>query len=180
MLSAFAEKYVTERRNKHGHPLRKKSKQTITDSFNQFQKRIGDLYLHQITDHHCRQFIENNQPSHRTAQKHYMNLRGAFRQAKEWGMVRDNPFDGFRPAIPLYTRKQLDDRCFWEHEFQEFFDALPTKTYSQRRLRNLLLVAHETGLRLGELRNMKWSWVDFEAGTVLISFDDDFAPKTFN
>lgn len=180
LLSEFAKRYVTERKNKHGHPLRKKSKQTITDSFNQFQKRIGDLYLHEITGDQCSRFIQTDQPSERTAQKHHTNLRGAFRQAQKWKLIQDNPFDGVRAPIPIYTNQQLEERCFWEHEFEQLFDAMPVKTHSQRRLRNLLLVAHETGLRLAELRHMKWSWVNFTEFTVTISFDGDFAPKTLN
>lgn len=179
-LSEFAERYVAERKNKHGHPLRKKSKQAITDSFNQFKKRIGDLYLHEITEKQCRVFIETDQPSRRTAQKHYQNLRGAFRQAQRWEIIKDNPFSGFQPPIPVYSKQEYDDRLFSEEEFEEFFEALPVKTHSQRRLRNMLLVAHETGLRLGEMRNMKWSWVNLNEYTIAIAFDDHFAPKTLN
>lgn len=45
-------------------------------------------------------------------------------------------------------------------------------------LADVVRVAVATGLRLGELRYLRWSWVDFETGFITVRRTGDFIPKS--
>ena len=45
-------------------------------------------------------------------------------------------------------------------------------------LTDVVKVAVCTGMRLGELVNLRWSWVDFETGFIVIRRSADFIPKS--
>lgn len=183
----FAAKYIAEHRTKRGRPLKEKSRKAILDSFNQFTKQCRhamglddeqEPYLHAITIEMCRLFILSGQSSDRSAQKHYMNLRAAFDTAVKVGYIGMNFFHQFIPPTPEYTDEEIDARCFTDEEFAVFVRYMPMETFADRRLRNMLVLASETGLRLGELRHVKESWLDLSQDILRVQSDKDFSPKT--
>lgn len=177
-LSDFADAFIETRRTKAGQPLKEKSRRAYRDSISQLRKRVGDKYVHAISERECRDFIRTGQPSDRSAQKHHTNLKCAFDWAVRERMVAVNYFATFDPPRPVYTDEEIESRCFGDEDFDILYAALPTKTYAQRRLRNMLLLAHQTGLRLGELRHVKRTWLDMTSMTLEVKSDRHFSPKT--
>lgn len=47
-----------------------------------------------------------------------------------------------------------------------------------RWLIDVVTVACGTGLRSGEVRSMRWSWIYFDEGTITVQETDDFTPKS--
>lgn len=178
LLSAFMEQHLSEHRTKNGQPLRPKSREALKDSFNQFIKRLGDKDLHLVTQEECDRFVWTGQPSDRTAEKHWTNLRAAFSAALHAELIDKNPFEGVKRPRPIYSDEEIEARCFSEEDFQLLIENLPVKTFSNRRLRNMLMIAHETGLRLGELRHVKHLWYDLERKVIRVKSDRTFMTKT--
>ena len=177
-LQDFFDRYLDEHRTKNGRPLRTKSRDAIRDSFNQFVKRVGNLYLHTITSDECRTFVWSGHPSDRTAEKHWVNLRASFRRAVKEGHLPTNPFDDVTKPSPQYSDEEVEARCFHEADFVKLLEHLPMRTFSQRRLRRMLILCNETGLRQGELRHVKFSWIEPHRHCLRIKSDDMFRPKT--
>ncbi len=192
-LLLYGDSYVSTHRTAQGRRLKPKSGKAILDTFNQFNKFVvkrieratgralppsESPYLHMITADDCFQFISSGKCSARSAQKHYVTLRAAFDTAVRQGLIQSNYFDDFSPPTPAYTDEQIEERCFSEEDFGKLYKALPTRTHADRRLRNIIMLLHETGLRLGELRHIKLTWIDLQNGVLRVKSDRDFSPKT--
>lgn len=165
-LSGFCATYVAERRTKQGLELKQSSRTAITDSFNQFINHISDKDISAVTHEDCRSFVEDRKQSQRSAQKHYCNLRSAFDEARRQGTIVQNFFHDIRKPVPKYTDEEIDARCFDEDDFNKLLTDLPLNTFAERRLRNMLLLAHETGVRNGELRHIRIDRIDISQKTL--------------
>lgn len=160
----------------------KKTQNTIRDSFRQMQKRIGDKMVHEITLDDCQRFIlkyeqpggtQSTRQQVHTVRKHYQHLRSAFTWAVEAGFLTENHFIKFkRPKAP---ESELD--YFSEDDFDTLYMSMPTATYAERRLRNLVVLAYETGMRLAELRFLQLDSVDLKNRRVKIRVTEFFVPK---
>jgi len=192
-LTAFPEEHLTRR----GTRLAKRTKKTYSDTFSQFRKFICEKcrkngrclddatcmyhrrYMHEITEAECRAFILTSpQPSDRTAQRHYTVLRGAFAEAVRQQFIQVNPFDRFRAPVPVETADQIAERCFTDEQFATLLAVLPSTTHAERRLRNMLVLAMETGMRFGEFRHARLDWIDKDSMTITVQSSRDFNLKT--
>jgi integrase len=68
-------------------------------------------------------------------------------------------------AVKLYQEHYARNRCLSPEEEGRLLEALPA------RLRPLVTVALNTGMRRGELQALRWSDVDFATGTLHIRRD---------
>lgn len=95
----------------------------------------------------------------------YINLlvRACFAIAKADGLTMVNPTDGIK-----FREVKRDDRikAFSREEQSKFVTYLHS---SQEPLKELLLFALGTGLRLGECLCLKWSDVDLQSGVVHVT-----------
>jgi integrase len=84
-------------------------------------------------------------------------LRHMLNKAVEWGMLDENPFTRFRD--PIFFEERNDRvRFLEEDEIKRLLDVSPPY------LANLIKGAIFTGLRKGDLFNLKWSDVNLERG----------------
>lgn len=103
-----------------------------------------------------------------TANNRLGMLRTALRYAMEEGRIQADPLAGMRRVedpsrgrIPrLYTPDQL--RAILGH---------------QGPLRLPMAVMTYTGMRLGEVAAMRWSWLDWQGGVIRIRQEADWSPK---
>lgn len=145
-LTQFRDEYIRALRGRYS----KKSIKTILDSFNQLTKRIGDLQLSDITVREMENFIYSGQPSAQTSARHYRTLRAIFNKGVKWKLIGANPLLGFDK--PLVVEESAD--YFTVPEFQLLVSQFDTSTFAMKRLRNIAVLAFETGMRLGELLNV--------------------------
>jgi integrase len=84
-------------------------------------------------------------------------IRHMMNKAVEWGMLDTNPFEKFKDPIFF---KETNDRVRFleEEEIRKLLQISPPY------LANLIKAAIFTGLRRGDLLNMKWFDVDLERG----------------
>ena len=111
--------------------------------------------------------------SARTVQYTHAVLRRALKQSKRWGMVDRNVADDVDP--PRLKREEI--RPLDREQARRLL-----QTAEGDRLHALCVVAVTAGLRPGEMRALRWSDVDLEAGSLRINralSDGEFAaPKT--
>ena len=78
-------------------------------------------------------------------------LRHIFRKAVEWEIIEQNPFIKGKSLILKENNKRL--RFLTEDEISKLLDACPNY------LRNIVECALNTGMRRGEILNLKWNQI---------------------
>ncbi|KAF0139477.1 MAG: int [Stygiobacter sp.] len=155
------------------HPT--KSKRYIISielSFNQLISFCGDITLKQINTQILDRFISKTfARTQRGAHQYYRTLKAAFNKAVEWNYIETNPFSKvkFPRLTKVYPVFLTED------------DLLIILTNTQLQyLKDVFTVAFYTGMRLGELINMKWSWIDFFKNQITVKCSAEFTTKSKN
>jgi integrase len=84
-------------------------------------------------------------------------LKHLFRMGVEWGMVRENP----AAPVKLFGRDEGRTRFLTEEEVESVLDACKRAT-DYPWLYPLVLLALNTGMRLGELLALTWASIDLD------------------
>lgn len=130
---------------------------------------FGDRRLHQITPHDIERLKKDRKESptrlHRERANGTVNrelglLRHMLNKAVFWGMIDENPFSRFR---------EFEERIFLEEDnsrvrFLEEDEIRKLLSVSPPYLKNIIKAAILTGLRKGDLLNLKWGDIDLERG----------------
>lgn len=170
LLSEFTREYIAF----ISGLLTPKSVSTIRDSLRQFAKHIGDKPLSDISLEECERFIGTAHRSAHSARKHYGHLRSAFDKACRWSHIERNPFTMFkRPKAP-----EVQTGCFSIEDVEALLRAVPTERFATRRLRHMIILAFETGLRLGEIRHLTIDAVNVERRLLTVQNTESFTTKS--
>ena len=174
-LGDFTEEYLASRR---GEKISTGQLKELSQSLSFLRRVVGDVPLHTITVQQCERFVTRGWRakgwgSLYSAKKHYQNLSAAFKAAVRWGHVRTNPFDQIKKPKPIERMPEILTR----RELSLLFDSLPDDNYFERRLRNFVLLAVNTGLRHSEILHMERRWIDFQAGEIRVPVKRDWTPK---
>ncbi len=139
-------------------------------SFNQFILFAGDILLNQITIRLIDSFISTTfKRAEYSAALYYRTLKAAFSTAENWEYIPSNPFKKIKAPktptrIPIFISKD-ELTIILEHTEGEY-------------LKNLFTFAFHTGMRVGEIVNMKWDWIDIKGKSIKIKNDDSFTTKS--
>jgi len=122
-----------------------------------------------------------------TLRYRYRHFAGFFSWCKDAGLVKDNPVDNVkRPKdgerIPEFlTPAQLERllRCI-DADYELNVAGGHARDGEVLWLKDLILLAVNTGLRMGELVSLRWQDVDFDSGFVTIRNREDFQTKSGN
>jgi len=175
-LANFTEEYLSSRR---GERISESQLKELRASLTFLGRVVGDVPLHTITVQDCERFITRGWraegwKSLYSARKHYQNLHAAFGTAVRWQHIRTNPFAEIKKPKPVERMPEVLSR----RELSLLFDSLPDDTYKDRRIRNVVLLAVHTGLRLGELLHLERRDVDFVANVLFVRSKRDWTPKS--
>jgi excisionase family DNA binding protein len=127
-----------------------KSRLKILDQF------FGDTYLDEITPLSITKVIRwriESGNSKSTSNRYLALLKKMFNVAIDEEYLRENPA---RKAKKYSEKDCTNDRVFSEEEESKLMKA------SSPRLRSVIFVVLQTGLRLGEVLSLKWELIDFE------------------
>ena len=96
------------------------------------------------------------------------------RRGFQLGYEEDPPLVRRIPAIPKLEEDNARQGFIVQEQYERILSELP------ERLKALFVVGYHVGTRLGELRKLKWSQVDFEAGVIrlYVSQTKGKAPRT--
>lgn len=164
-LTTFLNEYL-------GYVKPTKSKSYIISiklSFNKFIEYAGDIQLTNVTNRIIDQFIAFTfKRTQRGASHYFRTLKAAFNKALEWNYISTNPFLSvkFPKIVKSYPAFLTED---------ELFIIQCNSGYSH--LHDIFKVAFYTGMRLGELINMRWNWIDFHKKIITVKCLEDFSTK---
>jgi site-specific recombinase XerD len=166
-LSKFAIEYKTYVSKVHSARYLEKS---VTPSFNRLRKYLPDEHLKRITTKDVDQFIASVQlKSKYAASLYYRTLKAAFNKAVVWNYLDENPFNKIKSpkvanSFPVYiTEAEL---------------ILILNKTTDKLLMDIITTAFFTGMRLGELINMKWDWIDFKEELITVKNTNEFRTKS--
>jgi integrase len=166
LLSSFYNEYKAYIKNTYSEKYLKKA---VIPSFTTLQKHIPDIKLDSISTRVLDQFISStNARSKFCASLYYRTLKAAFNKALVWNYIEVNPFSKIKtPKVPKSLPLFIS-----EGELIEILNS----TNSQL-MKDIFTMAFYTGMRLGELLNMKWNWIDFTQNIITIKNSNQFISK---
>jgi len=167
LLSVFIKEYKTYVTNTYSEKYLKKA---VTPAFNQLTKYVSDVSLDNITVKNLDDFISSvYSKSKFAASLYHRTLKAAFNKAMIWNYIQENPFNKIKTpkvtkSFPVYLSEA------------ELIQIL-NKTEDQL-LKNIFITAFFTGMRLNEILNMKWDWINFSQDIITVKNSDDFKTKS--
>jgi site-specific recombinase XerD len=143
---------------------------SINLSFNQLENYLGNVQLNNIDVRMIDKFITSTfERTHRGAHLYYRTLKAAFTKALLWNYLNENPFKKIK-----FPKLQKNNQIFITKK--EFLLIL--ESTEEKSLCDLYTIAFYTGMRLGEITNMRTSWVDLDKNTITIKNGEGFISKS--
>jgi integrase len=135
-----------------------------------FAELFGETPLSQITTWQIEKWKaeRRNKVKPGTVNRELTVIKHMFRKAIEWGMTTTNPATAVK-RLPVNDQRT---RFLTEAEIQNLLLACE-KEITSPWLLSLVTLALNTGMRQGELLNLKWDGVNFERGVISV-----LQPKT--
>jgi len=145
-------------------------KGAVEPALNRLIDFAGDIPLKQLDLKTLDNFITKKYNSSKfTAALYYRALKAALSKAVSWDYISDNPLKKIKApkvtkSLPLFI-------------VEEDLNLIIEKTNSVQ-LKNIFLVAFYTGMRLGEILNMHFSWIDHSQNIIVVKNSDSFTTKS--
>jgi len=121
---------------------------------------LGQKYLHEINpldiEKYKQKRIQGLKPA--TVNLELACLKHIFTKAIEWGKAKGNP----AARVRLFKLNNMRTRYLEKEEIGRLIQACP------EHLKPIVTVALFTGMRKGEILNMKWSDIDFARGIITL------------
>ena len=151
IFDELADKY--EKEIKHQIAYKSYKKAWLANLCNKFSgQRLSEIKFYDLQSYH-RKFKETanrlgSKPSRSTSNKHINMLTQMFRMAVEWDLIEKSPFDGKRGLRQKENNKRL--------RFASKAEIALLHIASPPHLWDIIETAINTGMRRGELFNLKW------------------------
>jgi site-specific recombinase XerD len=165
-ITKFKDEYIA-----HIEPTKSISYiRSVKLSFKMLIAYAGDFLLRELDTHTIDKFITHTfARTPRGASLYYRTLKAAFSKAVLWNYISENPLKKIKSpkvskSFPIFIS---------EAELHTILGK--TK---EEYLRNIFFTAFYTGMRLGELVNMKWSWIDLNEKQIVVQCTDAFTTKS--
>lgn len=171
----FAKEYL-EKYAKHN---KRAWKSTDTVFIKHFTAFFGNKFLHEITPHDIERYKserlsskkgsykKNKSPEDKprsispaTVNREMSWLRGLFNRAIDWGKVEHNPLK----KVKFFKENNQRTRYLEKEEITRLLE------HCDFDLRAVVILAINTGMRKGEIQNLKWNDIDIAKGTIRIPF----------
>ena len=166
-LSDFQIKMIDYSKSIH----KSKTTLSINTSFNEFIRVIGNKLIREVNLFDIEKFISEKvkTTTNWSVKKYVITLSTAFNKAMDWNYITENPF---RKVKPIKT-PDLNHSIFTKEEFNRFIDST-----ERLDVRELFYFALLTGMRLGEILNIKFEDIDINKKIIKVCNKDDFQTKT--
>ena len=165
-LSKFQEEYLEYIRvTKSKHYER-----SVKTSFKILIEFSGDICLSDLDLRTLDKFITHTYArTQRGASLYYRTLKAAFSKAVLWNFLSENPFKKIK--TPKVSKS-----------FPVFISEIELKTILENTeeayLKDLFITTFYTGMRIGEVLNMKWSWIDLKEKLITVQCSQSFTTKS--
>lgn len=135
-----------------------------------FIEIIGDINLQQITPFHWDKYqsVRLQQVSPVTVNIELRTLSSVLNKAFRWKVIDRNPF----ASLSLCRVPEKNPEYISKEEFQLFYNAMGNDWY-----KDIVQFAVLTGMRRGEITNLKWKNIDLIEKTILVISSPTFRTK---
>lgn len=146
----------------------KKSYERDITSIKYLSRAFGDKNIHQINSWHIEQYKSNRKkdltcygrpPSNATINRELACLKTMFNKAIEWSLISANP----AKDIKSFRENNVNLRILSPEEFQKLYDN------SSDIFKSFLTIAINTGLRPGEILNLRWKDIDLKQNYINVT-----------
>lgn len=139
----------------------------VKSTLKTFQAYTGDIQLNKISSQLVEKFLSSVKSKHRT-RTHYINLKSAFNKAILWNYIFENPLQ----KIKIQKVPTNNPLFLTENEIEMIIQNEPNDN-----LKANYLFAFHTGMRLGEIINLKWNQISFQERIIRVHNTDEFTTK---
>ncbi len=145
----------------HAKPNKRSWQTTDAKYLKNLVPYLGERYLHEITPELVERYKAQRKESVSVASvnRELALLKCMFNKAITWGYAKDNPV----------RRVKLFKENNWRTRFLEKEEIGKLLSNSPPVLRAILTVALNTGMRKGEIQNLKWRDIDFERSYLTVT-----------
>lgn len=142
---------------------------SVNLSFDMLEEHFGHIKLNLITSHKLEKFFDltYNRTQH-GAYLYLRTLKAAFNKAKRWNHISLNPFIVIK--LPKIAKQR--PTFISEEQLSQIINVTDEKYY-----KNAFLFAFYTGMRLGEIVNLRWTEVSFPENLITVKSSHDFRTK---
>ena len=166
LLSKFEDEYLKSvSLSKSKHYIR-----SVELSFKHLKESIGDIPLNKVEVKQVDNFINSVYArSESGASLYFRTLKAAFSKAVIWNYIAENPFKKIKSPkvskpLPLFIS---------EDELKKILDKTP-----RQFLKDIFTIGFYSGLRISEILNMKWSWIDENQNLIITKISDEYKTKS--
>ena len=165
ILSKFRDEYMQHLTQTHSG----KYLISVKLSFKMLIEFLGDVPLASLDNRVLEKFITMTYARTKAgAGLYYRTLKASFSKAVDWKYLNQNPLKKVKmpklpKAIPLFLT--LSD-----------FTVIQSKT-EREDLKDLFFFAFQTGMRLGEILNLRWNCIDFKERLITVANTETFTTK---
>jgi len=143
---------------------------SVKTSFKMLINFAGDIPLTRLDLRTLDKFVTNTfSRTQRGAGLYYRTLKAAFSKAVIWNYLPDNPLKKIK--APKISKT-----------FPVFISEVELHTIlnntKEQIFKDIFFTAFYTGMRLGELVNMKWNWIDLNQNIITVKCSDTFTTKS--
>lgn len=138
-------------------------------SFNLLEKHFGDIPINKFPFQELEKFFSDTYKRTKQGARTYLiALKSAFNKAILWNYVDKNPF----LRIKLSKIPKNNPLFIQETEFDDLLNL-----EEDELLKSIYVFAFNTGLRLGEITNLKWNAINFSDKIICVQNTIDFTTK---
>jgi integrase len=177
LLSSFAQEYLQYAKSN----LAQRTLNIHKFALNRFISLVGDIPMVSVTPRHFDQYktfrsnMTNGLRSNNsqlvkpiTVNIDLRALRACFSTAVRWQLIPKNPFSGLKHMFvpqqsPVFCTKQDVERLL--------------ATINENWLKEIIVFAILTGMRRGEIVNLRWTDVNMQRRTILVATNPTFTTK---
>lgn len=152
--------------------VRKGTVEKYAYAFKYMENLWGNILIKYITSDHIEKYKIhrlNSGLSKATVNLDYRSMRAIFNLAVLWGYIEKNPCKG----VKQYHLDEKERLAFTEEEIKLILDTLDNK-----KIKNLTIIALNTGCRVEELLNLQWSDINLCSKIITIRNKETFTTKS--
>jgi len=141
--------------------LTKRGFQTYVSLLRNLVEYFGDFFIDEINDYHCEQYKKSMinkkcKKRNKTISPSYINrnlslLRSLLNKAVRWGYLSSNPVKKIE-----FFKEEPKERILTHDEMKKLLKE------ARQPLKNVILVALNTGMRRSEIYHLEWNQVNIE------------------
>ena len=157
LLSAYIEKWLDSQSKKR--QWEKATRHRYKGSLRLVRQRLGKLELRHIKNHHLDMLLDNKiDPTWNNKVRNYKTLKMVMRSAVNDGLIGFSPFE--KHDAPKFEKSEEADTLTKE-EVRAILAECNQDDFVHRRIYRMVQIASTTGMRFGEIANLRIGNVHF-------------------